>query len=191
MALIRKSNAQRICSLVLLVATTRLYAAVPPGWVLAGSKPASYEVGTQESVNYQGHRSVYLKSIAAVNEGFGTLMQSFGAGKYEGKRVRFSAAVKSQAIEDWAGLWMRVDKGSQSVALDNMQNRAIRGTSEWQQYEVVLDVPDGATGISFGVLLSRTGSVWMSDVKFEIVDTSVPTTGSSRNDGPTNLGFEQ
>lgn len=190
---IPKCNSGLVCTTTLFVLASAivLYAGVPPGWFLAGTKPASYEVGTQESVTYQGHKSVYLKSIASVTEGFGTLMQSFGADKYAGKRVRFSAVVKSQTVEDWAGLWMRVDKGSQSVAFDNMQNRSIRGTNEWQQYEVVLDVPQDATGISFGVLLSRTGTVWMSDVKFEIVDAGVPTTGASSSDEPANLGFEQ
>jgi hypothetical protein len=177
---------------VLLGCAIIVQASVPAGWYLAGSKPASYETGTDERVQYDGHHSAYLKSKEPVQEGFGTLMQDFNADKYAGKRVRFSAAVKSEAIEDWAGLWMRVDKGSQiSIAFDNMQNRPIRGTTDWKSYQVVLDVPQDATRIAFGILLSKTGAVWMSNVKFEIVDASVPTTGNSPHEEPANLGFEQ
>jgi len=168
-----------------------LQASVPSGWRLLGSKPASYNTGIDPEVAYEGHSAAYLKSKEPVPEGFGTLMQEFNADKYVGKRVRFSAAVKSQTVEDWAGLWMRVDKGSQlAVAFDNMQDRPIRGTSDWRTYEVVLDVPSDATNIAFGILLNKSGSVWISNVNFEIVDSSVPTTAPNHRDEPTNLGFE-
>jgi hypothetical protein len=35
-------------------------------------------------------------------------------------------------------------------------------------------VPQEATSISYGVLLSGTGQIWFKDVNFEIVDDSVP-----------------
>src|SRR5450631_487339 len=47
----------------------------------------------------------------APSTGFGTLMQDFRADHYQGKRVRFSAFVKTEAAQDWAGQWKRVDKG--------------------------------------------------------------------------------
>jgi hypothetical protein len=59
-------------------------------------------------------------------------MQSFDAKmmqNYLGKRVRFSAAVKTEDVQSWAGLWMRVDKGSQTVEFDNMQDRPLKGTA--------------------------------------------------------------
>jgi type 1 fimbria pilin len=117
-------------------------------------------------------------------------MQNFGAAQYVGKRVRFSAAVKSEGVNDWAGLWMRVDQGSAMLAFDNMQDRPIKGTTDWQNYAVVLDVPKDATGIAFGILLSKSGTVWLSNVKFESVGTDVPTTGRRSPEGPTNLSFE-
>jgi hypothetical protein len=120
-------------------------------------------------------------------------MQSFSAAQYVGKRVRFSAAVKSEGVNDWAGLWMRVDKGYEMVTLDNMENRPIKGTTNWQNYHVVLDVPKEATSIAFGILLSKSGTVWLSNVKIESVGTDVPTTGRPMPplpEAPTNLNFE-
>jgi hypothetical protein len=107
--------------------------------------------------------------------------------------VRFSGFVKTE-VADMAGLWMRVDKEAKQVALDNMLNRPIKGTTNWQRYDVVLDVPKDATGIFFGVLLGGSGMVWLNDAKFEIVDPSVPTTDSGMvhpHDEPTNLDFEK
>jgi hypothetical protein len=50
-----------------------------------------------------------------------------------------------------------------------MQDRSIKGTTEWKKYDVVPDVPQNASGIFFGVLLSGTGTVRLSDARFEIV----------------------
>ncbi len=176
---------------ILFAFVTTLQAAVPQGWRLAGDKPASYEVGTDSQPVYNHLPSAYLKSTETVTGGFGTLMQNFSAAKYAGKRLRLSAFVKSENVQNWAGLWMRVDKGSQSVAFDNMEDRSIKGTNGWQHYEVVLDVPRDATGIFFGVLLSGSGSVWLNNVKFEVVGPDVPTTGSAESSAaePVNLQF--
>jgi DNA-binding winged helix-turn-helix (wHTH) protein len=161
-------------------------------WFPSGSKPESYEFGIDQQTMYNGHASACLRSKGPVNKTFfGTLMQFFRADKYRGKRVRFSAFAKSENVKDWAGLWMRVDKGKKSVAFDNMRDRPIKGTTGWQNYQAVLDVPQDATGIFFGVLLAGSGTVWLNDVKFEVVGSDVPTTGegTSSPDEP-KLGFE-
>ena len=191
----RQELSKRLTGLVVLVACSiALQAAVPKGWLIAGSRPADYESGTDSAAAHNGHPSAYLKSITPEVPGFGTLMQDFRADHYLGKRVRFSAFVRTADAQDWAGLWMRVDKESKQVAFDNMQNRPIKGTTTWQRYDVVLDVPRDATGVFFGVLLSGSGTVWLNDAKFEIVDPAVPTTdaGMVRGaDEPANLDFEK
>ena len=172
-----------------------LFAAAPPGWFLAGSAPQSYDTGVDRTVTYAGLPSAYLKSKSQPkNDGFGTLMQSLQASDFKGKRIRFSAQVRSDSVAEWSGLWMRVDEGRTQTAFDNMQRRPIKGTTDWAPYAVVLDVSKSATGISFGILLAGTGSVWLSDVKFEVVDEQTPLTGTplpTVTSGPTNLDFEK
>jgi hypothetical protein len=102
--------------------------------------------------------------------------------------------MKSEEVTGWAGLWMRVDKGKEVVAIDNMQGRAIKGTTSWQRYEVVLDVPKDATGVAFGILLTDTGQVWLNSTKLQIVGAEVPTTNLKENklpDKPVNLEFAE
>jgi hypothetical protein len=171
-----------------------LNATVPAGWYVAGSKPAEYEAGVDGSAVYNDRSSAYLKSNKSAVDGFGTLMQDFNADKYTGKRIRLSANVKSEGVQGWAGLWMRVDKQSTSVAFDNMQDRPIMGTKDWQNYAVVLNVPQDATGIFFGVLLTGPGTVWLNSVKVEVVGSDIPSTGAGttkRRNEPTNLGFTE
>jgi len=177
----------------LFAAVLGLYAAqAPKGWFLAGSKPALYETAVDSAITHAGMPSAYMRSKEPhVAEGFGTLMQQFSAKDYVGKRVRFAAFVKSENLERWVGLWMRVDGTPQkTLAFDNMQSRPITGTSGWKEYEVVLDVPAGATGIFFGILMDGGGTVWMSDAMFTEVGDNVPTTGTLTNPpAPTNLDF--
>jgi hypothetical protein len=167
---------------------------VPRGWFLAGTKPAEYEAGVDTDQVYQGHPSAFLKSKTLSVDGFGTLMQSVGAEQYKGKKVRLSGLVKSQEVVSWAGLWMRVDQGKDMVAFDNMQDRPIKGTAGWQRYDVVLDVPQVSTGISFGILLDGAGKVWLNSTKLDVVGVDVPVTGTSDKkipDKPVNLDFTE
>ena len=94
---------------------------------------------------------------------------------------------------------MRVDgaKKDETLAFDNMQDRAIKGTTDWKKYEIVLDVPENSEMVAFGLLLSGKGQVWMDDLQFEVVGKDVPTTGratgaaSQAAKAPLNLNFEE
>ena len=174
------------------------FADLPAGWFKAGSHPAEYDMGLDESVRRDtGKSSATVKSIVEKPSGFGTLMQMTQPGEYRGKRVRLSGFVKSDRLTQWAGLWFRVDgpNPNASLAFDNMQDRPIKGTTEWTRYEIVLDVPNEAQRLAFGVLLGGGGQVWMDDLKFEVVPTTVKTTGAlpsaSAPAAPTNLNFEK
>jgi hypothetical protein len=161
-----------------LLTSLALCAAVPRGWHLAGSFPQEYEVGTRLQKAGPPHSVAYLRSTTAKAHGFGTIMQSISAEHYAGHRVRLSADVKSDQLSAWAGLWMRADKDMKSVAFDNMQNRAIRGTQDWQHYDIVLDIPEDATSVHFGALLVGTGEVDVSGFKLDVLpDSRIPQIG--------------
>jgi hypothetical protein len=169
------------------------FAALPPGWILAGSAPQNYSVTVDKAVTYREHPAACLRSEVKKAAKFGTLMQSVTAERYKGKRVRLSGYVKSDQVTSWAGLWMRADAEKTTLAFDNMQNRAIRGSTDWTRYDVVLDIPNTATSVYFGVLLDGTGAVWVAQFALEVVDASVPVTSvgpSALPLEPVNLGFE-
>jgi len=102
--------------------------------------------------------------------------------KYLGKRVKMTGYLKPKDVTDWAGFWFRVDQPGlqQFLSFDNMRDRPIKGTTNWKKYEIVLDVPKGASNIAFGALLSNTGQIWLDNVNFEIVDNFVSTTGQKK-----------
>lgn len=167
---------------------------IPAGWFVAGSQPKKYEVSVDMGAGQTGKKAATIKSIDSEIDGFGTLMQNSSASQYLGKRVRMTGYMKSKDVKTWAGLWMRVDQagGKSSLAFDNMHNRAVKGTTDWKKYEIVLDVPAQASNIAYGALLHATGQIWFDNLSFEIVDKSVPTTDLRQTAAtPTNLSFEE
>jgi hypothetical protein len=152
---------------------------LPGGWFMAGSHPGDYDAGLlPRACAYDGKRVIQLRfRIAGSPGGFGTVMQSIDAARYRGLRVRFSAVIRGQEIGHWAGIWLRVDRASGERALDNMQDRALRGTTAWTEAANVLDVGEDADSVHFGVLLSGAGAVDLARPRFETVGTDVPVTG--------------
>jgi hypothetical protein len=78
-----------------------------------------------------------------------------------------------------------------------MSDRPIKGSTGWTKYEIVLDVPNNASLIAYGALLSGTGQIWFDNITFEIVGDNIPITGSVNGKKsatqvePTNLDFEK
>lgn len=152
---------------------------LPKGWHKAGDAPGKYESGLDKSVVRKGATALTIKSASANAPGFCTVMRSSLPGNFVGKRIRMTGFVKSKNVKKYAGLWMRVDgNGKERVlSFDNMSDRPIKGTTEWAQYTIILDVPEGATNISYGALLSGAGQIWFDDIRFVIVRNNVETTG--------------
>lgn len=173
---------------------------LPKGWFKAGSEPDKYEMGIEKGAGQDGKNVATIKSIADNIKGFGTLLQNCLPKKYLGKRVRMSGFLKSKDVAEYAGFWMRVDAAGAKdpLSFDNMSDRPIFGTNEWKKYEIVLDVPENASIIAYGILVSGKGQIWFDNISFEIVDTTVPVTGklleqrkNTTPEEPQNLNFEE
>ena len=76
---------------------------------------------------------------------------------------------------------------------DNMENRTMVGTEDWTKCEIVVDVPEGATNISYGARLYGAGQVWFENLRIDVVGRNVKTTGLpvGHNWKPTNMDFKQ
>jgi hypothetical protein len=179
------------------------------GWGGGGASPSS-AYAPDWDVFHGGTSSGHLASRSTNLAEYITLSQFMSPADYRGKRVRFSAWVRTRNVEGaGAGLWMRVDGDGASLAFDNMNTRMINGSAEWTQVSVVLDVPADAEGVAIGFLLRGRGDAWVDDATFEVVGNEVQVTAPSRRSPnsttrasldnmyafartkPENLGFEQ
>jgi hypothetical protein len=168
----------------------------PIGWFFAGSNPSEYEMSIDNSIFQNGKSCAYIKSKSPKENEFGTLMQTISAENYLGKRLQLSGYIKSEDIKGWSGIWMRIDgENNQQLGFDNMQDRAIKETTGWQKYYIVLDVPSNSKTINYGVLLDGEGMVWFDNFKIDEVDNNIPITNlvkeNKLSNKPINLDFEQ
>jgi hypothetical protein len=167
---------------------------IPKGWFTTGDAPDKYEMGVDPSVTYANRSCVTIKAGPQPTE-FAALAQQIKAEAYHGKRLRYSAAVRSADLENRAALFMRISgSNGEILAFDNMRERPITGTSDWAQHAIVLDVAEEAEDIIFGILSSLKGQVWMADVHLEVVDRNVSTTDLLAEIAPyfpVNLEFDE
>lgn len=167
-----------VAVLLALPGSARAGAQLPPGWFLSESVPGNYTTYVDTERPCEGHRTVLLQSRAARPEGYASFMQRFRADAFRGKRIRFSAVVRVEDVQGWAGLHMRIDDAShRALAFDNMQSRPLVGSGGCTRHAVVLDVPQDSVTIALGLIMYGAGKVWISDMKFEQVDASVAVTG--------------
>lgn len=168
-------------------------AGFPSDW---GGGGDGYEITVDESVVHAGGASARIEAVASPPDdaAFGTLTQCISAERWRGKRVRFSGWLRTQDVDPaGAGLWMRVDPyvGPRSLAFDNMSDRRVTGSTDWNRYEIVLDVPEEAKAVVFGALLSGEGRLWVDDLTLEELRETVATTEPGRPvPRPMNLDFE-
>lgn len=168
------------------------------GWLTSGNHFEQYNIEIDRKDFHSGQQSLKISRVdTEVTAGdFATIMQQINAQNYIGKRIRLSAYVKTKDVEGAGGIWLRID-GDQfkQLKLDNMQDRPIVGTNDWNYYSCVLDVSQEAKIINFGALLAGTGELWADDFLLETVTNDIPTTDIKFEEAyptePQNLSFEE
>jgi|GEM_PF-914503 len=153
---------------------------LPDGWFVIGDAPDAFSIEWTESAAKEG-RGIRVQSddrswrFTDWTQGdryrFSGVGQRISAMNYRGERVRLRGYLRPQSVKVSAGLWLRADsEDGDTVALDNMWNRPVKATRAWRQYEVVVDVPEGAKAIAFGAHLSGEGALDIDRLDLEIVD---------------------
>jgi len=160
---------------------------LPEPWRLTGSHAGDYEVGLAEPA------VVRLRLRAEVHNapGFAAIVQSISARRFRGKRVRYAARMRAYEVTGSAALWLRADGGNEMLVLDNMDDRPLRGTSDWTLMEIVMDIPEESTSLKFGMLLGGRGAVDLTGLEFHETDQELRVSDSTLPEEPQNLTFAE
>ena len=156
----------------------------PDGWGIYGSKAnlGDYELTLDTTTGHTDETSLLLQTDKNIEEdGFGSASRELSnINQFKGYRVQLSGYIKTENVSDLALLWFRVDGVGRDnmLAFDNMADRGPSGTTDWQRFELVLDIPDDVAirSIPYGFLLVGSGKAWVDDIQFDIVSEDVPVT---------------
>lgn len=173
---------------------------VPDGWIVDGRAPDAYTGGVLPGIVHCNKPVISLKSRSDLTENmppdpFVSVLQIVNAAPYKGKRLRIACAIRAFNVKASATIWLRFDGTSgQAISFNNLENDfengALKGTRDWTDREIVLDVPDTAAQIVFGFYLAGEGEAHFSGFVFETVGQDKRLTMDQLPRSPRNLGFE-
>ncbi len=153
---------------------------LPEGW-LAWTK--FERVGAQFNISdenpFQGKNSVALHRPRTVTFGELTpnLTQTIDATPYQGKKIRITAVTRSDVEEPALAFFRLVIEpdvlqsahdGSPPL-FDSLDQFRIN-SSQWEIQEIEAEVPEIANTINYGVYLRDSGTVWLDEVRIEVID---------------------
>jgi C-terminal processing protease CtpA/Prc len=158
----------------------------PIGWSSFGNE--KYLIEIDSTIVHGGKNSL---SITNTSDLIDYRAWSFSLpNNYYGKKIKLSGYLKTENVSDgFASLWLRIDP---SIAFDNMAERNLKGTNDWQKFEITLNMePDNTEQIVFGGLLIGKGKVWIDDLEIVIDNSKVQDLKPyERNKYPADLDKE-
>jgi hypothetical protein len=142
------------------------------GWIRAGSHPDEYLMGFTPEKEAIAKIEYNAKSEPS---GFGTFMQMYPPGKWLGKRLKMTGMIRTENVENWCGMWCRIDgqNEGETYDFDNMNDRPITGTTDWKKYEIIVNIPAKASAIAYGVLVGGRGTAYFKDISFEEIGNAL------------------
>ena len=141
---------------------------LPGGWNSGKPRTGPPDtISVDDKIVHGGARSVRLERTANSANEFSTVTKQIPLG-LAGKQLELRGFLRTEAVNGFAGLWMREDGETGFLALDNMEKRGLKGTVDWKEYSIVLPLDSDATQLCFGVLLSGTGKAWADDLQLLI-----------------------
>src|SRR4051812_5752639 len=155
----------------------------PPRWVASGAQLDEFEITRDATVAHTGRVSIRIRATEP-SSSFATVSTRLPAQSYVGHRIRFSVFLRAQGLGGVGGqLWVRADGANRpSLAFANTLATPFRGSSDWTQLTVILDIPENATQIALGALSTGAGSLWVDDAHIE-ADGVAPLDFGFENDG--------
>ena len=96
-----------------------------------------------------------------------------------GQHIRVTGWLKTSNAQNWVGAFVIIlGKNSLHLAYDDMSDRPIRGTTDWQQVELVTDLPNEPCVVYFGPDLYGPGELWGDDFQIALAPRDAPITDS-------------
>ena len=114
--------------------------------------------------------------------GFIELRQEIAANDYRNRRVRLRAAVRPEVGAANLSGAIRLAAGNFYVRNIPLVERRIDVANGSATYDLVIDVPENSTKISYWFAASGQAALYIDDIEFDVVDDSVPVTVMPQRD---------
>jgi erythromycin esterase len=148
----------------------------PAGWEIRDVvRSYGFEAVISENAPHSGMHSAVLRRAPGPHYGdyVGQLGQRVDAAPYRGRRIRLQAAVRGGLSGPESAAWLSLTISGAGLwpedAFNSGAGYPVTGT-DWKVHEIVADVPEDATVISYGLVMTGSGAVWLDTVSLEVVE---------------------
>lgn len=137
---------------------------------LEGGKPQGWGGGPDgtlfldEKIVHGGKSSARIERNASSPNNFSTFTKSLPI-DFTASTLELRGYLRTENVSEFAGLWIREDGESGMLALENMQVKKLKGTTDWKEYSITLPINPEATKVYFGFLMGGTGKTWGDDLQ--------------------------
>jgi hypothetical protein len=173
------SGTVRLADLELTTVAAGVPVTGPPdsdGWLVWSSRPGTYRL----TVERASEGPVATLRARDGEAGEGSMSRMVLAGRLRelrGRRVRLETRLRSEDGDATVRLSMTVlDTRNRTLTSDNMDDRPLRGAFGWTPASIVLDVPEAAATIGYGITVSGAGPIHVAGVRLDPVEADVPVT---------------
>ena len=156
---------------------------VPAGWETGLHRSGAHTVAASQERSPRDGPTVRIAREAPWGWGDGRLTQTISARAFRGRRLRFTAAVRTEATGIGAGalLYLRFlpkpDDG-ESVFFTQAPRTVASSAApvqspQWTTIAVEADVPEAADSIVIGLVLTGNGTAWFGDLELAAVSRGI------------------
>ncbi len=195
----------------------RSHEAVVNCWKALEWSADNFRFALDRSERTSGEVSASILSLGE-SSSIGRIAQTSDATPLKGKRVELSADLRVKGAKRGAVLSIRADDaqgrliGIETLYLgydaDHAEHgagmkRGPMGDIDWSTAQVLLDVPDQARTVTYGVSLAGSGQLWVDNVRLEVIAQRISADAgvvinpfgikaerSELTSSPRNLDFE-
>lgn len=175
-------------------ADDRAEGGLPNGWIRSGRGTRFFRTGVDRALGAVWVESRPEHAELLRDDDHCTIMQTIDATPFRGQRVRLASRLRAENA-DGVTIWFRIDGPMGSLRFENLERYEaggpLKGTTDWTERAIVLDVPAEATSLNYGFYLKGNGRGWAKGFTLEPVEgtADLNTPDGAMLSEPTNLDF--
>jgi C-terminal processing protease CtpA/Prc len=139
----------------------------------SGKLPVGWNAGVpstvflDDQVVHSGHWAVRVERTADSPNPFSGINKVFPM-DVKGTTIVLRGFIRTEDVSNYTALWMREDGDSAqggSLAFATLQDKQIRGTTDWTEYSISVPVHAEAKQLFIGFFVAGSGKGWVDDLQ--------------------------
>ncbi len=130
-------------------------------------KSGGHEVSIDHDIKIEGCSSLRSKSDGSLTNPYSFVEQPINPTLSPDETQVLSGFIKTSNIQKSATLVVQIEGPEGRLYKDDMNDRKINGTTDWQEFQLTIPYFATATSIKIGVLVMGSGTAWFDDLKIQ------------------------